>query len=157
QQWRAEYQLPDEVFVRTYRVSGSFSSDARKPVWINFKSPHSLEILRQLMASGVESISLTEVLPSRKEHWFDQRVTEFMSLMRWPMPEPPAQDSVTSDNVLATIHSPEDWLCFHIYPSEFRLLDGVVQRVLPALLATAREVGNLERWFFLRYVDRRGW
>jgi thiopeptide-type bacteriocin biosynthesis protein len=157
QQWRAEYQLPDEVFVRAYQMSGSFSTDSRKPVWINFESPHSLEILRQLRVSGVESISLTEVLPSRNEHWFDQRVTEFMSLMRWPMPEPPAQDSVASDDVLATIHSPEDWICFHIYPPEFRLLDDVVQRVLPALLATAREVGNLERWFFLRYVDRRGW
>src|SRR6185312_16895942 len=45
QNWRKQHGLPEEVFVRTEGNRLSFRAKERKPAWIHFGSPHSLELL----------------------------------------------------------------------------------------------------------------
>jgi hypothetical protein len=166
QRWQAEHRLPDEVFARPSGMAAPVSPAARKPTWISFKSPHTLEVLRQMTDQGGESISFVEALPARRQHWVHDgsttaagRVSEFMSLIRWPPPEgePAASSPFVNRAVRQAAHSADDWLCLNIYapgPSE---LDDVVHGALARTVSLARQVDTVHRWFFIRCVDQRGW
>ena len=73
QQWRTQYQLPDEVYVTVEHKRIAFEAKVRKPIWINFNSPHSLELFRQLLdgneTEDLISIVLTEALPNAHQQW----------------------------------------------------------------------------------------
>jgi thiopeptide-type bacteriocin biosynthesis protein len=168
QRWRNQYGIPEEVFARVDENRLSFRAKERKPVWIHFGSPHALELLSQL-ADTDAALTLTEVLPARKQHWVaagesgdsnsvvESRASEFMGLVRWPMPRKAASGVVATPRVPAKRHSPGDWIYLNIYPRHFDQLDQVIQKIIHPALREACSGSGLERWFFIRYADQRGW
>jgi Lantibiotic biosynthesis dehydratase C-term len=54
-------------------------------------------------------------------------------------------------------HDLERWVFWKIYPSRFEQLDDVLHQIVSPLVAEIRRTSRLERWFFIRYVDERGW
>ncbi|HXE11319.1 MAG TPA: thiopeptide-type bacteriocin biosynthesis protein [Bryobacteraceae bacterium] len=168
QNWRKQHGLPEEVFVRTEGNRLSFRAKERKPAWIHFGSPHSLELLTQ-MADGETMLTFTEVAPARREHWTtatptqgsttELRASEFMGLVRWPMPQKPVPLNIHRSQAPASVDpsSPDDWLYFKIYPRQFHQLDRVIEQIVHPAICRASENSGLERWHFLRYADERGW
>jgi thiopeptide-type bacteriocin biosynthesis protein len=168
QGWRRKHGLPDEVFVRAEEYRLSFRAKERKPAWIHFGSPHSLELLAQ-MADGETMLTFTEVAPARHEHWTTAthteygatklRASEFMGLVRWPMPQKPASLNAHASQTPVPVDtsSPDDWLYFKIYPPQFNQLDQMIEHIVHPAICRARESSGLERWYFLRYADKRGW
>ena len=49
------------------------------------------------------------------------------------------------------------WLYFKIYPAWSNQLDEVIRRIVAPAHALARTNPDLERWFFIRFIDRWGW
>ncbi len=163
--WRIEHGLPEEVFVQAERTPISAQAKDRKPFWVNFGSPHSIEVLHQLAGADTD-ITLTEALPARIQHWVmphpehprsDKRASEFMSLVRWPMPEPPAANRQRKTVSIVTPSAANDWLYFKIYPKYPGQLDHVIREIVRPAVQQARASSELSRWFFIRYIDQRGW
>lgn len=165
ERWRAAHRLPEEVFAQVERNRLSLDAKERKPVWIHFGSPHALELLAQL-AGRDEALAFTEVLPASSQHWVvsshdgrtpDRRASEFLALVRWPMPQGNQQDPLRKASAAPHMrHSPDEWLYFKIYPSRYRELEQVLRHVIAPAVAAARATGDLQRWFFIRYADERG-
>jgi thiopeptide-type bacteriocin biosynthesis protein len=168
QNWRKQNGFPAEVFVRAEENRLSFRAKERKPAWIHFGSPHSLELLSQL-ADGETTLTFTEIAPSRQQHWAmaaptkdgvnDLRASEFMGLVRWPMPCKPAFSNAhqSQPHIAVDISAPDDWLYFKIYPRRFYQLDQVIEQIVGPAIYDAREKSGLDCWHFLRYADERGW
>lgn len=168
QNWRRQHGVPEEAFVRAEENRLSFRAKERKPVWIHFGSPHALELLSQL-AHGETTLTFTEAAPTRQRHWTlavpekdgaaEVRASEFMGLVRWPMPRKPVSACVhpAPVHISAGISSPGNWLYFKIYPRQFHQLDQVIEQIVHPAIRRARASSGLERWYFLRYADERGW
>lgn len=167
QSWRRQYAFPEEVFVRTEENRLFFRAKERKPVWIHFGSPHGLELLSQL-AEEETTLTFTEVAPSRQQHWTtgqahddaaELRASEFMGLVRWPMPRKlaPSRARQSQSYLAVASSSPDDWLYFKIYPRHFDQLDRVIEQIVHPAICHVRDSAGLERWYFLRYADKRGW
>ncbi|HLJ33550.1 MAG TPA: lantibiotic dehydratase, partial [Ktedonobacteraceae bacterium] len=169
QRWQQEHQLPDELFVSTDRPQVSFEAKARKPIWINFRSPHSLELLRQYLDGDVIAVCFTEALPARQQYWVEPEgdshgadesasyVSEFMTQLHWPMPQAEKPKDILVPVRGSLLHAQDNWLYFKIYPSRSDQLDEVIRCIVSPSVALARDMWNLERWFFIRYMDQRGW
>ncbi len=194
QQWRTKYNLPDEVYVTAEHKRIAFEAKLRKPIWINFNSPHSLELFRQLLdgneAGDLVSIVLTEALPGRQEQWLStslegegaqdatlveqgsgrhsrQKIaSEFMVSLRWSMPGGVKPSPFETRQIFSTAKLPANlgrtapangWLYFKIYPAWSNQLDEVVRRIVAPAHALARTNPDLDRWFFIRFIDRWGW
>lgn len=166
QRWRTEHGLPEEVFAQLEQAQAAAQAKERKPVWVHFGSPHAIELLCQL--GGADSVvTLTEVLPARSHQWVlpnlentdsDRRASEFMSLIRWPMPQLDTRDSTQEPKSVRSMPPyADDWLYFKIYPSHPGQLDQVVREIVAPAIERARSQAELKRWFFIRYVDERGW
>ncbi|MBV9257600.1 MAG: thiopeptide-type bacteriocin biosynthesis protein [Ktedonobacteraceae bacterium] len=164
QRWREEHQLPEELFVSTDRPKLSFEAKVRKPIWINFRSPHTLELLRQYVDKDAIAVCFTEALPARQQYWLasDKAIdvhsghaSEFMTQLHWPMPcaEKPGGIHVP---VLGNI-TRNSWLYFKIYPHSSDQLDEVIRFIVRPTVELVRSTLELERWFFIRYMDQRGW
>ncbi|WDU79255.1 MULTISPECIES: lantibiotic dehydratase [Lysinibacillus] len=87
--WRRENHLPEEAF---FCVETNSSKDLdpkkRKPIYVHFGSPHTLEVIQSYKKTNGLSFALTEVFPSREEHWISTaknefHATEFLSLCKW--------------------------------------------------------------------------
>lgn len=190
QRWRREHNLPEEVFANSERSTIVIEAKARKPVWISFSSPHAIELLRQLIDKDVRAVCLTEALPARHQHWVqpragnaqESRVSEFMTLACWPMPQSAAlvrnaEDSFQSPSRPLRLsmpptatpshgsekpahhvqHRSDNWLYVKIYPPCSDQIDGVIRQIVGPIVNMARERQELKRWFFIRYMDARGW
>ncbi|HZU66443.1 MAG TPA: thiopeptide-type bacteriocin biosynthesis protein [Ktedonobacteraceae bacterium] len=164
QRWQREHNLPDEVFASSERAQLTLQAKARKPVWISFSSPHTLELLRQLLDKDVLAINLTEALPNRHQHWVQpdpqlpssRHVSEFMALARWPSPQK-EQPATAFTRRTALEHDRDNWLFFKIYPARSDQVDQVVTHIVQPAIESARFRPELQRWFFTRYMDKRGW
>ncbi len=167
ERWRIQHQLPEEVFVSTDRPQIAMEAKARKPIWLHFHSPHALELLRQCLDKEVIAVCFTEALPTRNDHWLGAnmahgapgRASEFMTLLHWPLHLPAA--SLPKNTTYPFVHTPEHysnpWLYFKIYPSRSDQLDEVIRFIVTPSVSLARAKTELERWFFIRYMDQRGW
>lgn len=180
QRWRLEHNLPEEVFAVAEREEVALESKHRKPIWINFQSPHTLELLRQLVDSDSPVLSFTEVLPARRQHWIrpsvparqvardagagdvapEGRASEFMCLVHWPMPGPaaPSKRAVGAFRNAGERphHNADDWLCFNIYPEQGAQLDEVIRHLVRPIRDLVRADRDFRGWFFVRYIDQRG-
>lgn len=165
--WRHEHGLPEEVFAAVERNAVEFDPKYRKPVWVNFGSPHSLELLRQILVADAPAVTLTEALPTPGEHWVpgpggdadDRRVSEFIALVRWPMPDQLATQPVAEVNIqgqVARADRQDQWLYYKLYPAKLDQLEDVVRRIVGPAKDAVRAAGGLRRWFFVRYIDREG-
>lgn len=170
QRWRQEHNLPEEVYVSPERERLSLEAKARKPVWLHLSSPHALELLRQMIDQDVIALCLTEALPARHQHWFpsdaaqkERRASEFMALACWPMPRPEPKRREKANETLHVLPGAdraarEDaWLYFKIYPACSDQMDDAVRRIVGPAVALARDLDELRCWFFIRYIDQRGW
>src|SRR5262249_2057823 len=132
------------------------------PIWLNFASPHSLELLRQLSAEDGRIASMTEALPAVGQHWVPApggdpgaRTCEFISLVRWPMLE--TSDVRSAGEIHQERIADEDgWLYYKICPGKFDRWDDVVRRIVAPGTDAVRRSSSLRRWFFTRYIDRNG-
>jgi thiopeptide-type bacteriocin biosynthesis protein len=170
QRWRQEHGLPEEVYASPEREKLSLEAKARKPIWLHLSSPHTLELLRQLLDKDVTAICLTEALPARHQHWFPagdasdgRKVSEFMALACWPMPRPEQKQRNDVSSVLSALPGlagksrGDAWLYFKIYPAYSDQMDDVIRRIVSPAIELARSQDRLKRWFFIRYIDQRGW
>lgn len=66
--WRRQYGITDEVFVRFVRDEFDISPNARKPIWLDLRSPHSLALLYSHITEGTAGIEFTEALPASDQH-----------------------------------------------------------------------------------------
>ncbi len=88
--WQKENGIPDEVFLSGERSRFSFEAKKRKPMWLSFNSFHSIEAaVQSVVQDDLLCVSLTEALPARSEHWFEDEdglryATEYVSLLKWP-------------------------------------------------------------------------
>ncbi|MBV2153702.1 lantibiotic dehydratase [Kitasatospora sp. SUK 42] len=86
--WRRDRQLPHEVF---FLALGSDPLDAsrRKPMWLDFASPHSVAAALRLIA-GAHTLRIEEALPGRDEVWVagpdGPRSCEHISFLAWDRP-----------------------------------------------------------------------
>lgn len=160
QRWRIAHNLPEEVFATAERQCVEFDARFRKPVWVHFGSPHALELMRQLIVADTLALSFTEALPNRAQHWVvdvttnERRVSEMLSLVRWPMPV--ATTNVAPPSSIRVPRSANDWLYYKIYPVRHDQLNDVLRRIVAPAICTAHATGQMKRWFFLRYHDTRG-
>src|SRR5262249_39160010 len=162
QSWRDDHGLPETVFFSLERDAMELDPRLRKPIWLNFASPHSLELLRQLSAEDGRIASMTEALPAVGQHWVPApggdpgaRTCEFISLVRWPMPE--TSDVRSAGEIHQERIADEDgWLYYKICPGKFDRLDDVVRRIVAPGTDAVRRSSSLRRWFFTRYIDRNG-
>jgi hypothetical protein len=77
--WRKDRGIPEEVFGLAISSKG-FASEARKPLWVNMLSTHSLYATLPLLRQGTH-VRFQEVLPGR---WpGGDRVTEHVRFLRW--------------------------------------------------------------------------
>ncbi len=164
QRWREEHQLPEELFVSTDRSCLSFEAKVRKPIWVNFRSPHTLELLRQYIDKDVVAICFTEALPARPQYWVaadkaidmhDGHASEFMTQLHWPMPR--AEKAGGIHVPILSSHTQNSWLYFKIYPHRSDQLDEVIRFIVNPSVELVRNKLELERWFFIRYMDQHGW
>jgi thiopeptide-type bacteriocin biosynthesis protein len=164
QRWRIQHGLPVEVFAQLRHPQAVTEARQRKPVWVHFHSPYALEILEQLASQGAD-LTFTEVLPSRSGHWVspspnasERRASEFMAMARWPMPRPripaPIRPSVFTPGIT---HFPGGWLYLKIYPRMRSQMDQVIAQIVDPAIQRMQADSSLERWFFVRYIDERGW
>lgn len=77
--WRRGRGIPVEAFGLAISSTG-FASEARKPLWLNMLSPHSLHATLPLLRDGTY-VRFQEVLPSRQKR--GERVREHLRLLRW--------------------------------------------------------------------------
>lgn len=171
QRWREEHQLPEELFVSTDRPRLSFEAKVRKPIWINFRSPHTLELLRQYIDKDAIAVCFTEALPARQHYWLgsDKAVdvhhghaSEFMTQLHWPMPRAEKANGiyipiVSNHAQIVSNHAQNNWLYFKIYPHSSDQLDEVIRFIVSPAVELVRSTLELERWFFIRYMDQHGW
>ncbi len=165
QSWREEHQLPEELFVSTDRSQLSFEAKVRKPIWIDFRSPHTLELLRQYIDKDAIAVCFTEVLPTRHQYWVAAdghtgHASEFMTQLHWPMPhteKPVGIHIPTLNSHMLSSHTQNSWLYFKIYPQSSDQLDEVIRCIVSPSVELVRNRLELERWFFIRYMDQRGW
>ena len=139
--WRRANGIPDEVFVTIERAKLNTEHKARKPVWLHFASPHTLELLWSLAGSDARAFIMTEALPAQGQHWAG-RVTEFAALAGWPEHRRAAPA--------------DEWLYLRVYPGSMERLDELCRRELAAAVEVARRTARMDRWFFIRYIDSRG-
>lgn len=170
QRWRREHNLPAEVYASPERKQLSLEAKARKPIWLHLSSPHALELLRQMIDQDVTALCLTEALPARHQHWFpsagtrdERRASEFMALACWSMPQPePELQNKAHEAIHALLGADQGyrndaWLYFKIYPACSDQMDDALRKIVGPAVALARDRDELRRWFFIRYVDQRGW
>ncbi len=163
QRWRRHHRLPEEVYLSTMRAQLAIEARARKPVWLHFACPYTLELLTQVLDDDVLAVCLTEALPGRHQHWVrvaaertDVHACEFMSLACWPMPRPvPKRSAVIASSVDQSVN--QHWLYFKIYPAASDQMEDLVRQIVRPVVERVREQQALLRWFFIRYIDRRGW
>jgi len=106
---------------------------------------------------------MTEALPGSGQHWVaapsgdtaNPRVSEFISLVRWPMAEPAAVQPPAEPHT-APKADLDSWLYYTIHPGTADRLDDVVRRIVAPAIDGVRRAGALRRWFFARYIDRHG-
>ncbi|HYE75359.1 MAG TPA: lantibiotic dehydratase, partial [Blastocatellia bacterium] len=169
QQWRNEHDLPEEVFAVSEQKAASYDPRYRKPIWVHLSSPHALELLKQIISDEAIALTLTEALPARNQYWVsartdndnnESRVSEFISLVGWPMPATQKADRSAAQaftrTAFNTYHRREEWLYYKIYPAKFNQIDEVVRRIVGLAHGLARLDGRLKRWFFLRFIDQYG-
>ncbi|WP_434315435.1 hypothetical protein [Leifsonia sp. P73] len=77
--WRKGEGIPEEAFGLAISSSG-FASEARKPLWVNMLSTHSLYATLPLLREGTH-VRFQEVLPGRRSG--GHRVTEHVRFLRW--------------------------------------------------------------------------
>lgn len=77
--WRKDRGIPEEVFGLAISSTG-FASEARKPLWVNMLSTHSLYATLPLLRQGTH-VRFQEVLPGRRPG--GDRVTEHVRFLRW--------------------------------------------------------------------------
>ncbi len=157
--WRREHGLPEEVFATVEREHLSAGHKNRKPVWVHFDSPHTIELLWSLAGSDAVAFVFTEALPSLGQHWLedangDRRVTEFAVLAGWPETVRP-RTAAPVPSVSASAEEP-GWIYLRIYPSDLEQVDKLVVNHLPRALTLARSLADVSRWFFIRYIDSTG-
>lgn len=168
ERWRVEHRLPEEVFATIERKALEFEAKYRKPIWVHFSSPHTLELLRQIAVEDAIAITFTEALPARHEHWVQtrtadgvgsQRASEFIGLVRWPMPAAsPGRASAKQliDSTIQADHDPDHWLYYKIYPKKFGQIEEVIRQIVKPARDLACAHPDVKNWFFVRYVDERG-
>lgn len=179
QKWLKDYSIPEEVFASRREDNLSFDHKKRKPVWIHFGSPHTVELFYRLLDKDTLSVVLTEVLPTRNQHWVTsfstssetevvsgerheavkKHASEFMSLVRWPMPtsfvSQPQALNMLADQPLGNQRT--EWLYFKIYPLRLELLDAVICSIVVPACEEVRSCGALASWFYIRFYDESGW
>ncbi|MEN2741759.1 hypothetical protein ABCS02_28575 [Microbacterium sp. X-17] len=77
--WRRAHGIPEEAFGLAISSRG-FASEARKPLWVNMLSTHSLYATLPLLREGTH-VRFQEVLPGRRAG--GHRVTEHVRFLRW--------------------------------------------------------------------------
>ena len=78
--WRQAHGLPDEVFVRGDVGPLELDPHRRKPQWVRWDTPHTLELAARL-SRRVDRLVLTAALPDTST---STRVTETVRLLAWP-------------------------------------------------------------------------
>jgi hypothetical protein len=169
--WRDEHGLPEEVFATVERNDLEFDPKYRKPVWVHFGSPHSLELLRQILSADAIAVTLTEALPCHDQHWVlaqvgggdERRVSEFIALARWPMPDRTftrKSGQRAAGNSAGPQAAPaggqDQWLYYKVYPAQRDHVEDALRQIVAPARDAAYISGGLRRWFFVRYVDRQG-
>ncbi|GGP95409.1 lantibiotic dehydratase [Streptosporangium pseudovulgare] len=91
--WRRRLGVPEEVFVSLETPAISMEHGKRKPVLLDFRSPHSLHAVAGLAVDGVVAMSLAESLPGRDGYWLPgpdgcHHAVEHLSYLRWERPRP---------------------------------------------------------------------
>ena len=87
--WRRGIGLPAEVYFVALSAD-PFDANRRKPMWLDFASPHSVRTALPLIA-GSTAVRFEESLPSRADAWVPgsdgPRMTEHLSFLAWDRPE----------------------------------------------------------------------
>ncbi|GIH75817.1 lantibiotic dehydratase [Planobispora longispora] len=91
--WRRRLGVPEEVFVSLETPGISLEHGKRKPVLLDFRSPHSLHAVASLAVDGVVAMALAEPLPGRHGYWLPgpdgrHHAVEHVSYLRWDRPRP---------------------------------------------------------------------
>ncbi|MBG0827798.1 lantibiotic dehydratase [Planomonospora sp. ID67723] len=88
--WRRRLGIPEEVFLSLETPGISMEHGKRKPVLLDFRSPHSLHAAAGLAVDGVVAMSLAESLPGRHGYWLPgpdgRHAVEHVSYLRWERP-----------------------------------------------------------------------
>jgi hypothetical protein len=89
ERWRRTHDLPHEVYVRISRTALTMDPAARKPVWLDLRSPHAWRHVAAMVGPDAVGVELVEALPARGQQWLRDpdgrpRTVEHIELVRWP-------------------------------------------------------------------------
>jgi hypothetical protein len=146
--WRSEWSLPRYVFLQEL--------DQNLP--IDLESTVAGQLLLDQVASDSSTFRLTEVLPEPSENWIQTgegaSVAEFViSLVSKPL------DGVTQPRPRPIMLQPRprqgpgsEWIYVKLYVGKQAAEDLLIRQIKP-MLKDLLDTRDVERWFFVRYVD----